>query len=248
MKKRQANSESLLNYFNDAKIATMDQLKDVLKTNSGMTVFRRLTKAGYVSSCSHGGKYYTLKKIPRFNKHGIWCHDSVLFSKHGTLKGTLNALIEDSAQGCTATELSKVLKVKVEDSLLILTREKNVSRKKISGAYVYLSKNPKSRKKQELTGTDELQSGGSAIRPEILTDEVRAALIIFFSTPDEKQRRLFGGCESLKIGRGGDKMIADVFNMDKKTVAKGRQELLVGNVDPDTVRNPGGGRKKNSMM
>ncbi len=248
MKKRQTNSESLLNYFNDARIATTDQLKDVLKTNSRMTVFRKLSKTGYVSSCSHSGKYYTLKKIARFNKHGIWCHDSVLFSKRGTLKNTLNALIEDSAQGYTATELNKVLKVRVEDSLLILTREKNVSRKKISGVCVYLSKNPKSRKKQELTGTDELRSGGPAMRPKILTDEVRAALIIFFSTPDEKQRRLSGGCESLKIGRGGDKMIADVFSMDKKTVARGRQELLGGNVDPGTVRNPGGGRKKNSMM
>ena len=246
MNKKQTISECLLTYFNDTKIATMKQLKNMLKTNSRMTVFRKLAQLGYVSSYSHSGKYYTLKKIARFNKHGIWCHNSVLFSKHRTLKNTLNAMIEDSEEGCTATELNRILKVKVEDSLFVLTKEKNIAGKKISGVFVYLSKNPKLRKKQELTRTDELQSGDTAMKPEILTDDVKAALIIFFSTLDEKQRRLLAGYESLKIGRGGDKMIADIFNLDKKTVARGRQELLSGNVDVDTIRNPGGGRKKNS--
>ncbi|MCP4105300.1 MAG: hypothetical protein GY749_07170 [Desulfobacteraceae bacterium] len=85
------------------------------------------------------------------------------------------------------------------------------------------------------------------IEPSVLTDELKAALIIFFSTLDEKQRRLYAGYESLKIGHGGDKLIAEIFNMDRKTVSKGRQELLGGKADIDTIRNPGGRKsiKKN---
>ena len=89
------------------------------------------------------------------------------------------------------------------------------------------------------------------MKPESLTDELKAALIIFFCTLDEKQRRLYAGYESLKIGRGGDKMIAEILNLDRKTVARGRQELLGGKVDVDIVRKSGGGRKntkKNSSM
>jgi len=59
-------------------------------------------------------------------------------------------------------------------------------------------------------------------------NELKAALIIFFSTLDEKQRRLYAGYESLKIGHGGDKRIADLLDIDPKTVAKGRRELLGG--------------------
>jgi len=135
--------------------------------------------------------------------------------------------------------------------LCILTREKAVKRKKISGVFVYLSANSKTGKKQELTRTDCPRSDVSEMKPESLTDELKAALIIFFCTLDEKQRRLYAGYESLKIGRGGDKMIAEIHNLDRKTVARGRQELLGGKVDVDIVRKSGGGRKntkKNSSM
>ena len=308
MKKENPTLENVLTYLNNEKITTIDHLKILLNTTSRMTVFRRLSKLGYISSCSHSGKYYALKKSARFNKYGIWRHKSVLFSKHGTLKNTLRAMIYESPDGFTATELKKILRVKVEDSLYILTKEKSgwcsslaatdfvfiysqgnsgllcelsllcfmkryflslivstsyvpmtgawhiflfVSRKKISGVFVYLSGEAKAGKKQELSRTDNLQSNAVPLNPDSLSDELNAALLIFFSTLDEKQRRLYAGYESLRMGRGGDKLIADIFDLDRKTVARGRQELLGGKVDVDNIRKSGGGRrhtKKNSLM
>ena len=235
-------NQFFLSYLNNKKIATMDQLKTVLKTNSGMTVFRKMAKLGYISSCSHSGKFYALKKTARFNKYGIWRYNSVLFSKHGTLKNTLKVLVEDSSKGFTAHELNTLLKIKVEDCLNILTKEKSVTREKISGVYVYFSENSETKKRQELTRTDNIQSVG--IKQEYITDELKAALILFFSTLNEKQRRFYAGYESMKAGRGGDKLIADALNLDKKTVARGRQELINGNVEAGTIRNSGGGRKQ----
>lgn len=237
MKNKDLSFEKISICLNDNKIASMDQLKNALKTTSRMTVFRKLEKLDYISSCSHSGKYYALKKTARFNKHGIWRHESVMFSKHGTLKNTLKVMIDVSVEGFTATELKEILKVKVEDSLYILTKEKAIKRKKISGIFVYFSGKTKTEKKQELTRTDCLRVNS------IINDDLKAELIIFFSTLDEKQRRLYAGYESLKIGRGGDKMIAETLNLDRKTVAKGRQELLGGKVDVDNIRKPGGGRK-----
>ena len=89
------------------------------------------------------------------------------------------------------------------------------------------------------------------MKPDILMNELKDALIIFYSTLDEKQRRLYAGYESLKIGHGGDKRISELLDLDQKTVAKGRKELLGGDVDVDNVRNSGGGRnqiKKKSQM
>ena len=59
---------------------------------------------------------------------------------------------------------------------------------------------------------------------------------------DEKQRRLYAGLESLKLGYGGDQQIARFIGMDPHTVAKGRRELIAQDVELDSVRKAGGGR------
>ncbi|MCP4754253.1 MAG: hypothetical protein GY866_25480 [Proteobacteria bacterium] len=223
----------------------MDELKDLLKTRSRMTVFRKLKKLDYISSCSHRGKYYSLSELAEYDEHGVWLYESVTFSKHGTIGKTLEHLIDNSPKGCSAYELYSILKVKVEDSLLVLVKKGGATRKKTSGCYVYYSKAPNLAKKQELTrkgGLRPLDTERASIG--ISTDELEAALIIFLSTLNEKQRRFYAGFESLKVGRGGDELIAELLDLNPKTVARGRRELLGGKADVDTIREKGGGRKR----
>ena len=244
MKNKLFNSEVLLNFLNNKKIMTIDELKSTLATQCRMTVFRKLSMLGYISSYSHSGKYYSLKRIARYNKYGIWSYESALFSKNGTLKKTIKFLIDISTQGYTASELNSIVKVKVEDALLELVKNKIIIRKKISGIYIYYATASKLSKKQELTRTGKIQYPDEQMKPAILMNELKAALIIFFSTLDEKQRRLYAGYESLKIGHGGDKRIAELLDINQKTVARGRQELLGGKMDFDNIRESGGGRKQ----
>lgn len=244
MKNKIINDELLLTYLKDKKIATIDEIKNILKTQCRMTSFRKLSKLDYISSYSHSGKYYSLKRIARYNKYGIWSHLSALFSKNGTLRKTIECLIDSSAQGYTASELNKILKVKVEDTLLELVKNKTIIRTKISGIYIYFSKASKLGKKQELTRIDKIQYLDEELKPDILMNELKAALVIFFSSLDEKQRRLYAGYESLKIGHGGDKRIGALLDINEKTVARGRQELLCGEINIDNIRESGGGRKQ----
>ena len=245
MKNANASTELLLTYLIEKKIATIGELKTTLKTQSRMTIFRRLSELGYISSCSHSGRYYSLRRIARYNKYGLWLFNSVLFSKYGTLKNTLDLLISNSSKGYTASELNRIIKGKADDVLLQLMNSKTVSRKKISGVYVYFSKEPNSGRKQELTRKDSIQYHDNLrMHPKMLMNELKAALIVFFSTLNEKQRRLYAGFESMKVGHGGDKEIAELLDIDQRTVSKGRRELLSGEVDVDTNRKKGGGRKQ----
>ena len=238
-------NQLVITYLNKYKIATIEEIKTTLNTQSRMTVFRRLSKLGYISSCSHSGKYYSLNRIAKYNQYGLWAIKSVLFSKYGTLKKTVEVLISRSQRGYTASELNKILKIKVDDALLELTKNKIINREKIFGVYVYFSIAPKCAKKQELTRKDSLQyQDDLEMRPEILMNELNAALIMFFSTLNEKQRRFYAGFESLKVGYGGDKQIAELLNINRRTVAKGRRELLNDAVNLDTIREAGGGRKQ----
>jgi hypothetical protein len=75
------------------------------------------------------------------------------------------------------------------------------------------------------------------------SDESKAAVVLFMSLLDEQQRRLFAGLESLRLGRGGDRSVAQATGLDPHTIAKGRQELLAHDVLVDRLRHPGAGRK-----
>ena len=50
--------------------------------------------------------------------------------------------------------------------------------------------------------------------------------------------------EAAKLGHGGDLRIAELLRLDPHTVAKGRRELLEGNVERGAVRQGEGGRKR----
>jgi len=74
-------------------------------------------------------------------------------------------------------------------------------------------------------------------------DELKARVILYFSLLDEKQRRLYAGLESLKLGYGGDRKVAEFLGMDPPTVARGREQLLAGEFERERTRRPGSGRK-----
>jgi hypothetical protein len=77
---------------------------------------------------------------------------------------------------------------------------------------------------------------------DLTSDELRALIILFFSLLDEQTRRLYAGIESLKWGENGDSKVAEFLEIDVKTVARGRKQLLDQDIDRDRVRKPGGGR------
>ena len=65
---------------------------------------------------------------------------------------------------------------------------------------------------------------------------------LFWSLLDEKQRRLYAGLESMKLGTGGDRRLAELLEVDTGTIARGRRELLSGDILRERVRRAGGGR------
>ena len=227
------------------KAATMPELKAVLETDVNMTVFRKLKELSYITSYSHSGRYYTLFDIPIFDEQGLWEHNSVMFSIHGNLQKTVKAFVDSSKVGYTASELKSVLQIEVKEPLLILFRKKQVVRKKISGCYVYFTTEPQAKKNQQLNRSDqkpEFALDTDYHNGPLLPDKIKKSIWLFFSILNEKQRRLFAGLESLKIGHGGDRKVSNMFGMDPHTVAKGRSELLSERIDIERIRKKGGGR------
>ena len=75
------------------------------------------------------------------------------------------------------------------------------------------------------------QAAQQVTRPIVMSndwvsDEIKAAIVLFFSLLDDQQRRLFAELESLKFGHGGDRSIAQLLGLDPHTVAKERRQII----------------------
>jgi len=57
-----------------------------------------------------------------------------------------------------------------------------------------------------------------ASAPQVSRDELKAAILLFYSLLDEQQRRLFAGLESMKLGHGGDSILAEFLGVDPHTM------------------------------
>jgi predicted transcriptional regulator len=221
------------------QIATMDELKCALETDAAMTVYRALKRASYRTSYSHNGRYYALSKSVRFNNDGLWSARSVWFSRHGTLLATLEKLVTESERGCFADELESLLRVGVKESLLRLVQRGGVSRERIGRSYLYCSKSESARKRQLVA-----RGAGLLHSPSEVPDEVKAAIVLFAALLDERQLRLFAGIQVLQFGRTAEGWLSELLGVHRKTIAKGRQELLDRNVDFKRVRKKGAGRPR----
>ncbi len=69
--------------------------------------------------------------------------------------------------------------------------------------------------------------------------------LLFFNSLSERNKRLYAGIESMKLGYYGVDEVAKKFGMHKHTVRRGQKELLSEDLLPTgQVRRSGGGRKK----
>ncbi len=246
MRLEQYRAEDLIKLFRKNKIATMDELKEMLGTHADATIFRKLRELPYRTSYSHRGRYYTLDDMAEYDEWGLWSYRTVWFSLRGSLMATAEALVEESDAGFFVMELENVLNVEAKGALLKLTRQGRLSREQITGRFLYCSRQP-TRRKLQVRARRVLEAGslpaGRIPHIDVLPDELKASIVLFFSLLDEKQRRLYAGLESLKIGHGGDRAIAELLGLGVGTIAHGRRELLDRDVEPGRVRRSGAGRK-----
>jgi len=237
--------EVLQSFLRRKQMATLEELKQALGTTSTMTVFRKLKLLGYRTSYSHRGKYYTLAEVPRFDAEGLWSCRGAGFSRDGNLLATAQRLVEDAPAGLAASELEARLNVEVKEPLLQLYQRQRVDRREIGGVYIYFSRRAARQREQRLRrearpAAWEMEESALGAEP---SPELKSAIILFYSLLDERQRRLYAGLEAHKVGQGGDRKIAEFLGVDVHTVAKGRRELLGGQVEGQRVRRAGGGRK-----
>jgi hypothetical protein len=227
------------------KIATLPELKEALGATANLTVFRKLKLLDYLSSYTHRGRYYALRETARFDDAGLWSHEAVWFSRHGTLVATIESFVNQAPHGWFADELAGALHAEVQDPLHDLVRGGRLRRTDVAGRFLYTAADSRQSRDQirarQTASAVPLVADASVL--QVSPEELKAAILLFYSLLDEQQRRLFAGLESIKLGHGGDSVLAEFLGLDPHTVARGRQQLLDQNVSTGRTRRSGGGRK-----
>src|SRR5215469_7943075 len=210
------DAQTLREHLLRCKIATLADLKRALGTTGNLTVFNRLKFLDYLSSYTHRGRYYALREAARFDSAGLWSHDAVWFSRLGTLQATVEGFVDQSPRGCFADELADTLHVEVHNTLQDLVRAGRLRRLELTERFLYTSANGSWAKEQlrtrRTTQAVPFVSGASSLT--VSPSELKTAILAFYNGLSEQQRRLFTGLESLKLGYGGDGIVAGFFGSD----------------------------------
>jgi hypothetical protein len=191
----QQAQESLRRLFRRTRVMELPALYEALGTQSRMTVFRRLREAGYQSSFTHAGRFYTLSDIPVFDEQGLWFWEDIGFSRVGTLKETTAVQVEQSPEGRTHAELRNLLRLRVHNTLLGLLRERRIGREPLGKTYLYVSADPQRAAAQVDERLQLRRLMAEALHlpteeevVEVLVEALRAAPLI--PAPEEVSRRL----------------------------------------------------------
>jgi hypothetical protein len=155
---------------------------------------------------------------------------------------TIPILVNRSEAGYFASELEQLLNVFVHNAIGRLFKLGRLLREQIGNQYLYLS--PVLAESQFATRKSILTQ--ATAESDALTDLDRQEIIEYFeaflSLLNEKQRRLYLGLESIRVGHGGDVRIASLAGVNVKTVSRGRHELLSKQIDLTRIRQKGAGR------
>jgi hypothetical protein len=131
-------AHALEKLFRGKPVVTLADIQRALDVTSRTTVLKALRDADYVSSYSHAGRYYTLRRIPTFDARGLWFHGEIRFSTHGTLRATVVVLVSQAPAGHTHDELHIILGLRVHDTLRSLVEAGQIGRERVDAIYVYV--------------------------------------------------------------------------------------------------------------
>ena len=235
------STEALRESFARHTVLTLPMVAEALGTSCRMTGFRKLKELDYRASYTHRGKYYALNEAARYDENGLWSSGDIRFSVHGTLSNTIAQLIRRSDDGRFAHEVRAVVKTPVQQPLATLTQKKVLKRERFGARYLYLWPDLAGEQRRRRRSHAEVYAADMAV-DDTAWENLCTAMQTLMSVLNEKQRRLYLGLESIRLGSGGDNRIAAIAGADPKTVAKGRLELLNRGVSVERIRETGAGR------
>lgn len=204
----------IVQIFRGPRVLTLRQLLARL-TCSRATILRRLADQGYFSSYNYAGKFLTIEEVAEFDDRGLWLWKAARFSRHGTLKNTVEHFVQRSGGGMTHQELAGLLGVRVQNTVLDLVREGRICREQLGPTFVYLSGRAAQRREQVRRREAFLEEHR---RPVPTSQQVIATLLELIKDPRAARKDVVLRCQRAGVSISPDVVdaIFEQYELDKK--------------------------------
>jgi hypothetical protein len=220
-------ARKLIAWMKTRKVATMKALRHQFQI-SHMTVFRILSESGYHSSYNRNAAYYTLRDAPQFDSEGLWTYRGIRFSRHGTLKDTIVALVANSDAGQTVRELEDRLHTKAANLLSRLVHDARLTQRTLQGRLVvYLASDPQHADKQYQHRQELLQqaivpprSVPEGCSPTEVIEILRSMVLAPTERPDQRARQL--SARGLHVTTSQVSRVIEHYALKKNDAARDR--------------------------
>lgn len=207
----------LIRLFRRNLVLDMPAILQAFPDRSRCSIFRDLKEIGYLSSYNHAGRFFTLTDVPPFDDDGLWQHQGVFFSRHGTLKGTVRHLVQTADAGQTHHELQQRLQVRVHNTVLDLVRHNEIAREELDKLFLYVHVDSEVRFNQIAKRRQEMEQRlpalvlGSFEIIEVLLDVIRFG--------EQEPERVFTRLRDKGLGVNVEQVTAvfDRYDLGKKT-------------------------------
>jgi hypothetical protein len=165
-------------------VMTLEEVRSFLGGVSQATAFRCLGRVPYRTSYNRNARFYTFHDERKYDRHGIWSHEGVHFSRDGALTATVRRLVAASAAGQTQRELQELLGVGVQNVLAALLRRSELTRERIGKVYVYLDVEEEVRRGQARRRLEELARQQARAAIEVPLKTVVEILLVLIRHPE----------------------------------------------------------------
>ena len=139
-----------------------------------ISIWRFLKQAGYFRSYTHNGQWYTLRKVPHFNREGLWWHQDIGFSRQRNLIATIEHLLDRSATGFSTMELEALLHHPCQTVLSHLHRAGRLLRIKTEGVFRYLATSAKIQQQQRA----QIEAQRRVVPPPVLNAQASVWVLV----------------------------------------------------------------------
>ena len=172
---------------------------------AGIAAFRKLRDLHARTSYSHRGGYYTLDELVDFDEHGLWAFASVRSpapapSSRPPRRSSTTQKPDTSSTSSTTGSVSAP-----RTPCCNLVGDGRLTRHKLAGQFLYCATDH-AQETHQLRAPPLLMATPGLGRPlpdtDVMPEELRAAIVLFASLLDERQRRTCAGLESLKCAWG----------------------------------------------
>jgi len=163
----------LVDFLKSTTVATFEEVQVALGGASRATAFRYLAQVPYRRSYNHNGRYYAFHDPVRYDRLGLWSRGDVLFSVDGSLRATVQRMVNEAEAGGTQRELQDRLRVRVRTTLLDLLRKDEIGRERLAEVFVYLHVDPtvrqaQVRRREEGIAADRVATADSAVSDAVI--------------------------------------------------------------------------------